>query len=105
MQKNAGIRGEVIGLGLSGDPVLCPVLTLVRIIISLRHANASPLTPLSSVFLNSSWKPVTPNMISTAIKQAVTLVGPSLGFLESDVSARCLRAAGANALFNARVDP
>ena len=43
-------------------------------------------------------------MISTAIKQAVTLVGPSLEFLESDVSVCCLQAAGANALLNARVD-
>ena len=67
MQKN-GVRGEVIGLGLSGDPVLCPVLTLVCIIILLRRSNASPLTPLSSVFIQGSWKPVTPNMISTAIK-------------------------------------
>ena len=104
MQKN-GVRGEVIGLGLSGDPVLCPVLTLVCIIISLRLANASPLTPLPSVFLDGSWKPVTPKMISTAIKQAVTLAGLSLGFLASDVSARCFRAAGANALLNGRVNP
>ena len=105
MQKN-GVQGKVIDLGLSGDPVLCPVLTLVRIIISLRLANASPLTQLSSVFINGTWKPVTPNMVSTAIKQAaVTLVGPSLGFLASDVFARCLQAAGANALLNTRVDP
>ena len=104
MQKN-GVCGEVIGLGLSGDPVLCPVLTLVQIIISLHCANASLLTPLSSVFIYGTWKPVTPNMISTTNKQAVTLVGPSLGFLASDVSARCLRATGDNALLNARVDP
>ena len=89
MQKN-GVRGEVIGLGLSGDPVLCPVLTLFRIIILLCLANASPLTPLLSVFLNGLWKPITPNMISTAIKQAVTLAGPSQGYLASDVSACCL---------------
>ena len=67
LQKN-GVCREVIGLGLSGDPVLCPVLTLVRIVISLRQANASPLTPLSSVFVQGLWKPVTPNMISPAIK-------------------------------------
>ena len=89
LQKN-GVRGEVIGLGLSGDPVLCLVLTLVRIVTSLCQANASPLTTLSSVFIQDVWKPVTPNMISTANQQAVTLVGPSLGFLESNVSARCL---------------
>jgi hypothetical protein len=44
-------------------------------------------------------------MISKTIKQAVTFLGPTLGFVATDVSARCLRAAGANALLNARVDP
>jgi hypothetical protein len=38
-QKN-GVRREVIGLGCSGDPELCPVLCLVRRILHLRHFNA-----------------------------------------------------------------
>ena len=39
------------------------------------------------------------------LKNTVTYLGPALGFLATDVSARCLRAAGANALLNARIDP
>ena len=104
LQKN-GVRGECIGLGLSGDPALCPVKTLTRIVVSQRHHNALPSTTLSSVFYNNRWIPITPTMISTMIKQAVKYLGPALGFLETDVSARCLRAAGANALLSAKVDP
>ena len=104
LQKN-GVTGEVIGLAGSGDQLLCPVKTLIRIVTNLRLSNAGPDTPLSSVAHNNRWKNITPTMISTTIKQAVTFLGPSLGFQAKDVSARCLRAAGANALLNARVDP
>ena len=38
------------------------------------------------------------------IRNAVTFLGPSLGFLPSDVNARSLRAAGANALLCGGVD-
>ena len=39
------------------------------------------------------------------MRDAVTFLSPAaLGFLPSDVSARCLRAAGANALLCAKVD-
>ncbi len=34
----------------------------------------------------------------------MTFLGPELGFLSSEVSARCLRAAGATALLNSKVD-
>ena len=104
MQKN-GVPNEVVGQGLSGDQLLCPVKTMVRIILALRRAHATPTTLLSSVHHNNRWKPITPTMITFTIKQAVTFLGPSIGFLASDVSARCLRAAGANALLNAKVDP
>lgn len=43
--------------------------------------------------------------ITTCIRDSVTYLGPHLGFLPSDVSARCLRAAGATALLLANVDP
>ena len=39
------------------------------------------------------------------IRDAVAALGPSLGFLPSEVSAHCLRAAGATALLLAQVDP
>ena len=104
LQKN-GVQGEVVGLGCSGDALLCPVKSMVRIITTLRLTNASPDTLLASVRVGRRWQPVTPTMITTAIKQSVTFLGSALGFQAKDVSARCLRAAGANALLSARVDP
>ena len=103
-QKN-GVRGEVIGLARSGNPDLCPVLTLARRIIHLRRYGALPQTPLSAYFNGTSWSRVTPQDITDALRMAVIALGPStLGFLPSDISARCLRASGAMALFCAGVD-
>jgi hypothetical protein len=48
---------------------------------------------------------VKPADITAALKAAVTFLGPQLGFLASDVTARSLRAAGTNALLCAHVDP
>ena len=47
---------------------------------------------------------IKPTNITSDICLAVTYLGPSLGFLVSDVSASCLRAAGANALLCGGVD-
>ncbi|KAL7525124.1 hypothetical protein ACHAWF_005367, partial [Thalassiosira exigua] len=84
-QKN-GVRGEVIGLGCSGDPYLCPVKALVRRILYLRSENASPHTPLARVF--NSATSVTPSQITSLLRQSVCDLGTDLGFLPSDVSAR-----------------
>ena len=48
-QKN-GIRGEVIGLAKSGNPVFCPVLMAIHQILHLRQHNAPPTTPLASYY-------------------------------------------------------
>ncbi len=101
-QKN-GVRGEVIGLARSGDPYLCPVLATIRRVLYLRQHLAPSDTPLARVF-NTSTK-VTSSLLTTCIRDAVAHLGPSLGFLPDDVSARCLRAAGATALLLAKVDP
>lgn len=102
-QKN-GVRGEVIGLARSGCPTLCPVISIIRRILHLRLHNASPSCPLARVY-TTRWEKITPTDITTTLRQAVTFLSPaSLGFLPSDVSARCLRAAGANALLCAKVD-
>ena len=46
-----------------------------------------------------------PSRASTyELRKAITLLGPRLGFVANDVSARSLRAAGANALLLADVD-
>ena len=103
-QKN-GVKGEVIGLSLSGDLSLCPVLCLIRRIIHLRNHGALPNTPLSRCLHKGTFTGVTPSIITETLRAAVTFLGASsLGFLSSDVSARCLRAAGANALLIANVD-
>jgi hypothetical protein len=102
-QKN-GVRGEVIGQACSGNLLLCPVRALAKRILHLRSHNAGPLTPLATVFHDDTITLIKPALITEAIKLAVTFLGPSLGFLPSDVTARCLRAAGANALLCAGVD-
>ena len=104
-QKN-GVRGEIIGLSKTTDPALCPVRAVARRIIHLRQHNAPPTSPLAKYFTNNKWHPVLASHITTSIQQAVRFLGPSsLGFRASDVSARSLRASGAMALFNAKVDP
>ena len=83
---------------------LCPVTSLIRRIVHLRRNNAPSICPIARVFTDK-WENITPTNITLALRQAVTFLSPaSLGFLPSDVSARCLRAAGANALLCANVD-
>ena len=105
-QKN-GVRSEVIRQGRSGDPYLCPVLAASRRVRHLRSHGAPPSAPLARVFTNDGQPPtgVTPTLITRALRSAVTFLGPSLGFLAGEVSARSLRAAGAMALLVADVDP
>ena len=103
-QKN-GVRGEVIGLGRSGNPTLCPVLAAVRRVKHLRAYGAHPETPLAVYFNNNAWHKVTPTDITTLLRTATITLGPAnLGFNPADITARCLRAAGAMALLCAHVD-
>jgi hypothetical protein len=105
-QKN-GVRGEVIGLGQSGNPVLCPVIAATRRIAHLRTHNTPANSPLAVYYS-------TPTSAATRIRQAditavlrcsTVIISPSVGFLPSDISARSLRAAGARmALLCAHVD-
>ena len=97
-QKN-GVKGEVVGQGPSGDPLLCPRDALARRIIHLRKHNADKIRPIASFMTpKGSWKHVTPTMIMKVLKGAVSLSGENLGFLPKDVSARSLQASGAMAL-------
>ena len=101
-QKN-GVRGEVIGLARSGDPYVCPVQAIIRRVLYLQTHAAAIDTPLARV-INTTTK-VTAAALTKCIRDSVAYLGPQLGFLPSDVSARCLRAAGATALLLAKVDP
>ena len=59
---------------------------------------------MARYFSNGRLCSITPSKITATLQAAVTFLGPSLGFLPGDVSARSLRAAGANALLFAEVD-
>ena len=102
-QKN-GVRGEVIGLSTSGDPIVCPVRAIARRIIHLRASGAPTTAPLARCYHNNKTHKVTSSLITSTLRASVRFLGHELGFLESDISARCLRAAGANALLLAKVD-
>ena len=103
-QKN-GVRGEVIGLGRSGNNLVCPVRALVRRVLHLREHGAPPHTPLA-VYYNhdTSLASVTSANITMALRNGARQVGPVLGFNPGDVSARSLRAGGAMSLMCAGVD-
>ena len=104
-QKN-GVKGEVIGLGHSGNPEFSPTVCLARRIIHLRQHNSLTNTPLASVWdtRRGCFKPIKASDITSSLKLACTLLGPHFGFLPSDISARSLRASGAMALLCAQVD-
>ena len=104
-QKN-GVRGEVIGLGRSGDPLCCPVLAAARRLAHLRQHSAPPTTPLASYSPRpATLAAVSPSDVTNSLRLATSLLGRQYGFTPSDVSARSLRAAGATALLCADVDP
>jgi hypothetical protein len=103
-QKNA-VRGEVIGLGRSGNSFLCPVQAIIRRVLHLRKYNAPPNSPLASYFAGGpNFSPIMPKDITEMLRLSTAAVGPSVGFLPADISARSLRAAGAMALLCAHVD-
>ena len=89
-------------MACSRDPVLCPVQAVIQRVIYLHQHGALPTTPLAHVY--NSCTLVTAASITETIRTAVTALVPTLGFLPHEVSAQCLRAAGATALLLAQVD-
>jgi hypothetical protein len=102
-QKNA-VRGEVIGLGRSGEPFFCPVLALRRRVTYLRQHNLPSDTPLATYLHRGRPTFIAPADITTLLRASAALLGPNLGFLPTDINVRSLRAAGAMALLCAHVD-
>lgn len=104
-QKNS-VRGEVIGLGRSGDPNFCPVRAAARRVLHLRTHGAAPTQPLASYFDPQTvrLRRITPAVLTDLLRTSVSILGPIYGFVPSDISARSLRAAGAMALLCAKVD-
>ena len=102
-QKN-GVRGEVVNHGTSGHPWLCPVQAAARRISRLVAHQVPPDTVLASYFTGHRHRLVITTNITTTLRHAAVIMGPPYGYLPADVSARSLRAGGATALFNSKVD-
>lgn len=98
-QKN-GVRGEKIGHGRSGDPLICPVLSLVELLITLRALHVPPSTPINAYFPARPGGPlryVLSADLTRRIRTALAIY-PDPSYSPSDVSARSTRAGGAMAL-------
>ena len=102
--KKNRIRGEIIAHGRSGDPIACPLLTLLRRVIHLRNNHANAHTPLHAYFEHNQWGAVSPAMVSSRLRTAALAAGSTVGIHPTDISARALRAGGAMALLCANVD-
>jgi hypothetical protein len=99
-QKNGVCGEEVTGLGCSGNPVflLCPTYhapttTPLASYYYLVHVTSTPLSLIRPTDINAALH------CSTAM-----IIGPSVGFLPSDISTCSLHAAGTMALLCAHVD-
>jgi hypothetical protein len=92
-QKN-GVRGEVIGLGWSGNPVLCPVIAATRRIAHLRTCRAPATTPLATYYLSPAPTPIRPADITAALRCSTAIIGPTVGFLPSAAGGTVVRSRG-----------
>jgi hypothetical protein len=98
--KKKGIRED------NGDSLFSPTKILARRVLHLRHHNAPDDTPLSQVYTGRADRgiqSVTMMDITRFLQEAVAYLFcegllPAVVFLPSDISARGLRLAGANAL-------
>jgi hypothetical protein len=103
-QKN-GVRGEIIGLGRSGDVGFCPVEALINRVRHLRRHHAPPTTPLYNYFDHNHWHPITAAALTDTLCNTVHTLGSYYGIAAGDTSIRSLRSSGAMALLCANVDP
>jgi hypothetical protein len=102
-QKN-GVRGEVIGLGRSGDPLFCPVIALIRRVHHLRQHHASLTTPLYAYYHDNTPFAITTQHLTNHLCSTVRIIGATYGLQPNDISVRSLRSSGAMALLCANVD-
>lgn len=103
-QKN-GIRDEDIFHGPTIDPLLCPRKAVARRVTHLRNNNASPDTPLHTVYIGGTATNVSSKSLTKALRDALATIPDPINIAASEISARALRAGGAMALFRANIDP
>jgi hypothetical protein len=102
-QKN-GTKGEILTHGLSGDPLACPVQATIRRVIHLRHNKAPISTPIASYYSARKRIALKSKDITDALRLAAIATTHQTGILPTDISARSLRAGGAMALLNGKID-
>jgi hypothetical protein len=102
-QKN-GVRGELIGLGPSGDSTFCPVQAVTNRMLTLSQHNAPLTAPLYTYHRHNLALAITSSHLTTALRVAVQVAGLPLGLTPADISVRSLRSSGAMALLCANVD-
>jgi hypothetical protein len=102
-QKN-GTKGEILTHGLSGDEFACPVKATIRRIIHLRHNKAPSSAPIASYYHGNKRVPLKSKDITEALRLAAVATTHQTGLLAADISARSLRAGGAMALLNGKID-
>jgi hypothetical protein len=102
-QKN-GVRGELVGLGRSGHPTLCPVKAAVLPNKHLPIHQAHPTTPIYNYHTGHTWQAITTTDLTQQLRLAATLLGHTVGIHPADISVRSLRSSGAMALLCADVD-
>jgi hypothetical protein len=100
-QKN-GVRGELVGLGRSGHPLLCPVKAMIWRLKHLRLHQAPPFTPINTVFTTNITH-VDTATLTQHLRQSCSSLGHTLGITPEDISIRSLRSSGAMALLCANV--
>ncbi len=101
-QKN-GVRGELVGLGKSGNAAFCRVTALINRILHLRRHHAGPTTPIHT-YRTNRWESVTSATLTSALRQSTAVLGHALGISPGDISIRSLRSSGAMALLCGRAD-
>ena len=100
------MRGEKIGHGATGDPLLCPKEALRRRVAHIRQHEAPVDTPVACFKTpRGRWTNVSPTIITAHLKVTVKfLSGTHLGFTHKDVSVRSLWAVSAMELLCSGVD-
>jgi len=102
-QKN-GVRGEIVGLGRSGHPVLCPVHAMITHVTHLRLYHAIPTTPIYATYTHRGWTNISTSTLTQHLHIALSAIQYEVGITPADISVRSLRASGAMALLCAEVD-
>jgi hypothetical protein len=103
-QKN-GVRGELVGLGRSGHPILCPVIAMIQRFRHFRLHRAPAQSPLYAYHNGSQWQQITTTTLTQHLRWATSALTATTGISPDDISIRSLRSSGAMALLCANVDP